>query len=48
LTAAHLSRSKTPLPKAAKQTGQEAELILKAAGLSEAEIKALASDGILL
>lgn len=46
--APRFSRSKTPLPKAAKQTGQEAELILKAAGLSEAEIKALASDGILL
>ena len=46
--APRFSRSKTPLPKAAQQTGQEATQILKTSGLSETEIKALASDGILL
>ena len=46
--APRFSRSKTPLPKAAQHTGQEATQILKASGLSETEIKALASDGILL
>lgn len=46
--APRFSRSKTPLPHAAHQTGQQATQLLKAAGLSEAEIKALASDGILL
>ena len=46
--APRFSRSKTPLPKAAEHTGQETTQILKTIGLSEVEIKALASDGILM
>ena len=46
--APRFSRSKTPLPKAAERTGQDAGTILRAAGFSDTEIKKLASTNILL
>lgn len=46
--APRFSRSKTPLPKAAERTGQDAGTILRSAGFSNTEIKKLASTNILL
>lgn len=46
--APRFSRSETPLPQHAKNTGAEATQILEEAGFNSDEIKALASDGILL
>lgn len=46
--APRFSRSKTPLPKLAVKTGKETSQILLDIGMHESEIKALASNGILL
>ena len=46
--APRLSRSKTPMPQHATNTGNEADEILQDAGMSKSEIKSLASNGILV